>query len=71
MINLYLLACLVGEFGDAANSSSFKVLEMQKKRSDFSEAPSVAANKNPFIFNALFSLLQKNSYELDNIILVV
>lgn len=61
VINLYLLACFVGEFGDALNGSSFRDLEMQKKRSAFSEVPSVAANKNPFIFTALFSFLKKNS----------
>lgn len=61
VINLYLLACFVGKFGDAPNSSSSRDLEMQKKISAFCEAPSVAANKNPFIFNALFSFFQKNS----------
>lgn len=61
MINLYLLACFVGEFGDELNNGSFRNLEMQKKRSAFSEAPSVRANKNLFIFTALFSFLQKNS----------
>lgn len=61
MISLYLLACSVGEFADELNNSSFRNLEMQKKRPAFSEAPSVRANKNPFIFTALFSFLQKNS----------
>ena len=40
VINLYLLTCFVGKFGDELNNSSFRNLEMQKKRSAFSEAPS-------------------------------
>lgn len=61
MINVYLLASFVGKFGDELNNSSFRNLEMQKKTSAFSEAPSVKANKNPFIFTALFSFPQKKN----------
>lgn len=41
MINIYLLACFLGEFGDEMYNSSFRNLEMHKKRTASSEALSV------------------------------